>query len=199
MHVKLSLVPSFNHVSVRAAYDSDHGWYTSFTLYRGCTFLPISCVTHFPRDHNFPFISNEETRHGTTTRHFQSSTSLRRPATVLGKMKYRNPSTEKLSQTVRSENLPILYIDSLPACPFRVRSSLTSFLINHPRASHSTLVVALFSRVVLHVPINKIILSCIIIKSTTIINHDHISYIILIPQSDRTIARLHNNSFVCKV
>jgi hypothetical protein len=34
-----------------------------------------------------------------------------------------------------------------------------AFLISHPRAFHTTLIVALFSRVVLHVPINIMILS----------------------------------------
>jgi hypothetical protein len=38
-------------------------------------------------------------------------------------------------------------------------SHTLAFLINYPRSSHSTLVVALFSQVVLHVPINKMILS----------------------------------------
>jgi hypothetical protein len=33
----ISLLPLFNHVSVRAALDRQHEWYTSFTLYRGCT------------------------------------------------------------------------------------------------------------------------------------------------------------------
>jgi hypothetical protein len=45
-------------VSVRATHDREHGWYTSFTLCRGCTSLPISHVTHLPRDHDFLFISN---------------------------------------------------------------------------------------------------------------------------------------------
>jgi hypothetical protein len=47
--------------------------------------------------------------------------------------------------------------------------------------------------------LNKIILSCIIIKPTIIIVHDQNSDIILIPQPVRTIAILPNNSFVCKV
>ena len=36
---------------VRAAHNREHGWYTSFTLCRGCTSLPTSRVTHLPRGH----------------------------------------------------------------------------------------------------------------------------------------------------
>jgi hypothetical protein len=43
------------------------------------------------------------------------------------------------------------------------------------------------------------ILSCIIIKPTTLIRHDDNSDIILIPKPNRAITKLHNNSFVCKV
>jgi hypothetical protein len=43
--------------------------------------------------------------------------------------------------------------------PFGQGSPPLAFLISQPRASHTTLVVALFSRVVLHVPINIMILS----------------------------------------
>jgi hypothetical protein len=67
---------------VRATHDCEHGWYTSFTLCRGCTSLPTSRVTHLPRDRDFPFISIEETWQGTTTRPLQSSTSLRKPSIV---------------------------------------------------------------------------------------------------------------------
>jgi hypothetical protein len=69
-------------VRVQAAHGREHGWYTSFTLYRGCTSLPTSRVTHLPRDRYFPFISDEETRQGSTTRPLQSSTSFRKPDTV---------------------------------------------------------------------------------------------------------------------
>jgi hypothetical protein len=51
MHNKLSLVPSLNHARARAAHDCKHIWYASFTLYRGCTYLPTSCNTHLPRVH----------------------------------------------------------------------------------------------------------------------------------------------------
>jgi hypothetical protein len=47
-----------------------------------CPSLPTSHVAHLPRDRDFPFISTEETRHGTTTRPLQSSASFRKPATV---------------------------------------------------------------------------------------------------------------------
>jgi hypothetical protein len=47
-----------------------------------------------------------------------------------------------------------------PRLPLPGQGNLSlAFLITWPRASHSTLVVALFSRVVLHVPINNMILS----------------------------------------
>jgi hypothetical protein len=53
------------------------------------------------------------------------------------------------------------YTDHSPTAlaPFRQGSHPLAFLISQPRASHTTLVVALFSRVVLHVPINIMILS----------------------------------------
>jgi hypothetical protein len=85
MHDNLNLDPLFNHVSVRAAHGREHKRYTSFTLYRDCTSLPTSHVTHFLRDHDFSFISTKETRQGSTMRPFQSFTSLRKLATVLGK------------------------------------------------------------------------------------------------------------------
>jgi hypothetical protein len=44
-------------VSVWTAHDREHGWYTSFTLCRGCASLPTSHVTHLPTDRDFPFIS----------------------------------------------------------------------------------------------------------------------------------------------
>ena len=49
MHDRLNLIPYFTHVRVRAAFDREHGWYTSFTLYRGCASLPTSGDTHQPR------------------------------------------------------------------------------------------------------------------------------------------------------
>jgi hypothetical protein len=53
------------------------------------------------------------------------------------------------------------YTDNSPTAlaPFRKGSPPLFFLISQPRASHTTLVVAIFSRVVLHVPINIMILS----------------------------------------
>jgi hypothetical protein len=39
-------------------------------------------VTHLPRDRDFPFVSAEETRQGSTTRPLQSSTGFRKLATV---------------------------------------------------------------------------------------------------------------------
>jgi hypothetical protein len=53
------------------------------------------------------------------------------------------------------------YTDHSPTAlaPIRYGSHPLAFLVNQPRVSHTTLVVALFSRVVLHVPINIMILS----------------------------------------
>jgi hypothetical protein len=53
------------------------------------------------------------------------------------------------------------YTDHFPTAlaPFGYVSPPLAFLISHSRASHTTLVVALFSRVVLHVPINIMILT----------------------------------------
>jgi hypothetical protein len=48
---------------------------------------------------------------------------------------------------------------STALAPFVQGSPLLAFLISQPRVSHTTLVVALFSRVVLHVTINIMILS----------------------------------------
>jgi hypothetical protein len=56
------------------------------------------------------------------------------------------------------KDLPTLTTLVLPF-PFRYGSHPLAFLISQPRASHTTLVVALFSRVVLLVPINIMILS----------------------------------------
>jgi hypothetical protein len=45
-----------------------------------------------------PYTSTEEARQGSTTRHFQSSASLRKPTTLAGRRKHRNPSSEMSSQ-----------------------------------------------------------------------------------------------------
>jgi hypothetical protein len=68
-----------------------------------------------------PYTSIEEARQGSTTWSFQSSTNLRKLAMVSGRKKHMNPSSKKLLQIVRTEDLPILYGDALPACPFWVR------------------------------------------------------------------------------
>jgi hypothetical protein len=51
---------------------------------------------HLPRDHDFPFISTEKMRQGSTTRTFQSFTSSRKPATDSGRRKHMNPLSKKL-------------------------------------------------------------------------------------------------------
>jgi hypothetical protein len=53
-----------------------------------CASLLTSRVTHLPRGGDFLFISTKKTKHGTGTRSFQISTSLRRPAMVLGQREH---------------------------------------------------------------------------------------------------------------
>jgi hypothetical protein len=151
-------------VRVRAAHNREHGWYTSFTLCRGCTSLPTSRVTHLPRDCDFPFISAEETRQGSTTRPLQSSTSFRKPATVFEESDIAIPRLKSHRSMINPRTSLYWQLPYRP-CPFRVGSPLLAFLISQPRASHTTLVVALFSRVVLHVSI------IIMILSWTVITH----------------------------
>jgi hypothetical protein len=145
-------------VRVQAAHDREHVWYTSFTLYRGCTSLPTSHVTHLPRDRDFPFISIEDTRQGSTTRPLQSSTSFRKPATVFRKLQCRDPSVDRHRGKINprtSLHWPLPYF----LAPFGYGSHPLAFLISQPRMSHTTLAVALFPKWSLHVPINIMILS----------------------------------------
>jgi hypothetical protein len=67
-----------------------------------------------------PYTSTEEARHGSNTRPFQSSTSLRKPTTVLGRKKYRNHSSK------------------MPLQQFDPRTSLYS-AATLPRLSHPVL------------------------------------------------------------
>jgi hypothetical protein len=99
-----------------------------------------------------PYTSTKEARHGSTTRPFQSFTSSRKPATDLGRRKHRNPSSEKL------------YRQFNPRTSLYSSSDASPLASTWPRVSHFTLVIALFSWVVLHVPINNMILSLTIIK-----------------------------------
>jgi hypothetical protein len=99
-----------------------------------------------------PYTSTKEARQGSTTRPLQSSTGFRKPATVSRKLQCRDPSPDRH----RSKSNPRTSLHwPLPYCPCPYR---LAFLVSQPRASHTTLVVALFSRVVLHVPINIMIL-----------------------------------------
>jgi hypothetical protein len=93
-------------VSVRVAHDREQGWYTSFTLCRGCTSLPTSHVTHLPRDHDFPYTSTKEAKQGNTTRPLQSSTSLRKPATVSRKLQCRNPWPDRRRNKINPRASP---------------------------------------------------------------------------------------------
>jgi hypothetical protein len=66
---------------------ASYQFYTLQRLYP----LPTSHVTRLARGLEVPFISTEETRQGNTTRPLQSSTSLRKPATVLGSAMQGSP------------------------------------------------------------------------------------------------------------
>jgi hypothetical protein len=82
-HFQLSSISaSNNHARVPS-----RSWPWAWPIYQFYTLqmlhpLPTSRVTHLPRDRDFPFISTEETRQGSTTRPLQSSTSFRKPAMV---------------------------------------------------------------------------------------------------------------------
>jgi hypothetical protein len=72
-----------------------------------------------------------------------------------------NVGIPRLTAIVAKSTQGPLYIDHSPTAlaPFRLGSHPLAFLVSQPRASHTTLVVALFSRVALHVSINIMILS----------------------------------------
>jgi hypothetical protein len=106
-----------------------------------------------------PYTSTEEARQGSTTRPFQSSTSSRIPTMGSERRKHRNPSSELPSQQFDPRTSLYSSSDASPLAPFGYGNLSLAFLITWPRASHSTLVVALFFWVVLHVPINIMILS----------------------------------------
>jgi hypothetical protein len=85
---------------------------------------------------------------------------------------YKVPlASENQLQFIGSSNVGIPHLTAIAAKstqgpPYTDHSptALAPFLVSQPRASHSTLVVALFSRVVLHVPINIMILSWTVIN-----------------------------------
>jgi hypothetical protein len=65
-----------------ATHDCEHGWYTSFTLYRGGTLYPQVMLPICHGVVRTPYTSTKEARQDNTTRPLQSSTSFRKPATV---------------------------------------------------------------------------------------------------------------------
>jgi hypothetical protein len=81
----------------------------------------------------------------------QSSTSFRKPATVMGRAHARIPRLTAIA--AKSTREPRCMQLPYHPCPFWVSSLPLAFLISQPRASHSTLVVARVSQVKLHVPI----------------------------------------------
>jgi hypothetical protein len=102
---------------------------------------------------------------GSPTRPLQSSTSFRKPATVSEKGNIGIPHLKSHRSMIDSRTS--LYRSSSTAlAPFGFGSPPLPFLISQPRASHSTLVVARLSQVKLHVPINTMILSRTVIKTT---------------------------------
>jgi hypothetical protein len=66
-----------------------------------------------------PYTSTEEARQGSTTRPFQSSASLRKPATDLGQRKHRNPSSEKLYRKFDPRTFLYSSSDASPLAPSR--------------------------------------------------------------------------------
>jgi hypothetical protein len=93
------------------------------------------------------YTSTKEERHGNTTRPLQSSTSFRKPATI---SRERNAGIPRLTAIAAKSTQEPLYTDHSPTAlaPFGLGSPPLAFLISQSRASHTTLVVALFSRVV---------------------------------------------------
>jgi hypothetical protein len=71
-----------------------------------------------------PYTSTKEARQGSTTRPFQSSTSSRIPTTISGSIGIPRPNYHRSSST---REPPYNLQRRLPACPFRVRYSLSSF------------------------------------------------------------------------
>jgi hypothetical protein len=111
-----------------------------------------------------PYTSIEEARQSSTTRPLQSCTSSRKPGTDLGRRKHRNPSFKKFYRQFdpRASLYPSNDASQLYLSEYGNLS--LALLITWPRASHSTLVVALFTQGKLHVPINTMILSWTIIN-----------------------------------
>jgi hypothetical protein len=79
-----------------------------------------------------------------------------------------NEGTPRLTAIVGKSTQGPPHTDHSPTAlaPFGLGSPPLAFLISQPRASHTTLVVALFSQVVLHVPINIMMLSWTVNKKT---------------------------------
>jgi hypothetical protein len=120
--------------------------YQFYTLQRLCIFTHNS---YYPSimGSRIPYTSTEEARQGSTTRPLQSSTSFRKPATDSKKVDIGNPRPKSRHSMIDPRTS--LYRSSPTAlAPFEQGSPPLAFLINHPRASYTTLVVALFSRVV---------------------------------------------------
>ena len=148
-------------MSVRAAHDREHGWYTSFTLCRDCTSLPISHVTHLPRDGQSHTPLPRRRGRVTLRGLYKVPLASENPLHFIGSS---NAGIPRLTAIAAKSTQGPPYTDHSPTvlAPFGEGSTPLAFLISQPRASHTTLVVALFSRVVLHVPINITILTWIV-------------------------------------
>jgi hypothetical protein len=68
-----------------AAHDREHDYYTSFTLYRGCTLYPQVMLPICHGVDRTTYTSTKEAGQGNTIRPLQSSTSFRKHATVYRK------------------------------------------------------------------------------------------------------------------
>jgi hypothetical protein len=118
--------------------------YRFYTLQRLHIFNHKSC---YPSAKGLwiPYTYSKKARQGNTTGHLQSSTSFRKPTTVL-ESAMQGSSVWPPSQQNQPENLPTPTTPLLPfpLSPFGKGSPPLAFLISQPRASHTTLLVALF-------------------------------------------------------
>jgi hypothetical protein len=83
-----------------------------------CASLTTSRVTHLPRDRDFPFISAEETRQG-STRSLQSFNSFRKPAMVSEESDIGIPRLKSHRNVINPRTSLYRQLPYLP-CPFQV-------------------------------------------------------------------------------
>jgi hypothetical protein len=163
--------PTFLPIDTPLQSLTDLATITSYTMQRLHIFTHKSSYSSVTGSW-IPYTSTEEARQDSTARPLQSFTSFRKPATVSEKSNIGTPRPKSHRSMIGPRNS--LYRSfSTALAPFGEGSPPLVFLISQPWASHTILVVTLFSRVILHVPMNTIILSWTIIKSTKKLEHDH--------------------------